>query len=265
MKLPIYQIDAFAEVPFEGNPAAVCPLESWLPDALMQSIAGENNLSETAFFIPTATGFHIRWFTPTAEVDLCGHATLAAAYVLFHYQSYPKDCIEFQSKSGMLKVSRQQNQMVLDFPSQLPMDCAVPIEIQQAFNITPLKCLKSADYMVVFEHEDDVLTAEPDLELLKKLDGRGVIITAASVKYDFVTRFFAPKLGIHEDPVTGSAYTQLLPYWSKILGRNKLYARQLSSRGGNVTCELQDDRVLIAGSAVKYLQGEIEVSLTDKL
>ena len=259
MKLPIYQIDAFAEKPFEGNPAAICPLESWLPDALMQLIAEENNLSETAFFVPTETGFHIRWFTPTTEVDLCGHATLAAAHVLFHCLGFEHDNIEFESRSGLLHVSREGDLLVLDFPAQPAVSCEAPEAIQHAFGIEPMECLKAEDYIVVFEFEDDLLSVDPDIELLRQLDGRGVIITASSQVYDFVVRFFAPKFGINEDPVTGSAYTQLAPYWSSRLGRPRLHAKQVSSRGGEVTCEVHGDRVSIAGKAVKYLQGEIEI------
>jgi len=261
MQLIVYQIDAFAEHVFEGNPAAVCPLPEWLPDALMQRIAEENNLSETAFFVPTATGFHIRWFTPTLEVELCGHATLAAAHVLFHELAYEQDEIVFESRSGLLHVAKKGALLELDFPIQPALACETPELILHAFGLEPVACLKGVDYIVVFECEDDVFSAEPKLELLKELDGRGVIITAASdaSQYDFVTRFFAPNYGIDEDPVTGSAYTQLAPYWSQQLGLKTLRARQLSSRGGDVWCELNGDRVSIAGKSVKYLQGEIEV------
>ncbi|PJA31773.1 MAG: isomerase [Zetaproteobacteria bacterium CG_4_9_14_3_um_filter_53_7] len=259
MKLTIYQIDAFAEKTFDGNPAAVCPLAVWLPDALMQSIAEENNLSETAFFIPTATGFHIRWFTPTVEVDLCGHATLAAAYVLFDCLGYEHEIIEFESRSGLLSVSKEADLLVLDFPASPAEPCETPEAIRHAFGLEPLECLKAEDYVVVFEDEDDVLSADPNMEQLRKLDGRGVIITAPSESCDFVVRFFAPKCGIDEDPVTGSAYTQLAPYWSNRLGQDRLAAKQLSSRGGEVICRMQGNRVQIAGKAVKYLQGETEV------
>ncbi|NWF39726.1 PhzF family phenazine biosynthesis protein [Mariprofundus sp. NF] len=259
MKLPIYQIDAFASKPFEGNPAAVCPLDAWLPDALMQLIAEENNLSETAFFVATEEGFHIRWFTPTTEVDLCGHATLAAAYVLFECLGFDQDTIVFDSRSGLLPVTREGDLLLLDFPAQPAEACETPIQIQHAFGIEPVECLRAEDYLVVFELEEDLLLADPNLELLRELDGRGVILTAPSDTYDFVSRFFAPKLGIDEDPVTGSSFTQLAPYWAVRLGCSKLYAKQLSSRGGEVRCELDGDRVFIAGGAVKYLQGEIEV------
>ncbi len=259
MEIFLYQIDAFASRLFEGNPAAVCPLEDWLPDETMQAIAAENNLSETAFFVPEGSGFRIRWFTPVSEVDLCGHATLASAYVLFNILGYQNDRIEFQSKSGLLAVTRDHEWLVMDFPAQPPRPCDVPEEIANAFDANPIECLKSEDYMVVFELEGDIESAEPDFELLKKLDLRGVIITAKSDRYDFVARFFAPQYGIPEDPVTGSAYTQLAPYWASKTGLKKFRAKQLSPRGGELTCELKDDRVLIAGKAIKFLEGKIHI------
>ena len=259
MELTLYHIDAFANKPFEGNPAAICPLQTWLPDKVMQSIAEENNLSETAFFVSTENGFHIRWFTPTTEVDLCGHATLASAYVLFKILGYNKDEIKFTSKSGLLTVKQKNEWFVMDFPAQPPVSCGIPKEIPKAFGSRPIDCLKSEDYMVVFRSEEEIFAALPDMERLKQLDLRGVIITAGSRRYDFVSRFFAPNYGISEDPVTGSAFTQLAPYWSKKLGKTKLNAKQVSSRGGEVKCELHGDRVLIAGKAVKYLEGKIEI------
>lgn len=259
MKIPIYQIDAFANKAFQGNPAAICPLDDWLPDETLIAIAEENNLSETAYFIQTNNGFHIRWFTPTTEVNLCGHATLAAAYVIFNELSYKENSIAFESKSGILNVKRENDLLVMDFPAQPAIACELPNEIKQAFNIEPLECLKSEDYILVFNNEDEILNAEPDLELLKNISLRGVIITASSEKYDFVSRFFAPKYGINEDPVTGSAHTQLMPYWAKKLSNNKLHTKQISRRGGELYCELLNDRVSIAGYAIKYLQGKIEI------
>ena len=259
MKLPIYQIDAFAREPFTGNPAAVFPLQSWLPDEVMQAIAEENNLSETAFFVATDKEFHIRWFTPVAEVDLCGHATLASAYVIYNYLGFTEERVNFESKSGLLSVEKKDDLLIMDFPSQPPVQCSMPEEIVRAFKVKATECQKAEDYIVVFDHEDDVALAEPDFSELLKLDLRGVAITAKSNDCDFVARFFGPKLGIDEDPVTGSAYTQLVPYWSKLLGVNKLHARQLSKRGGELLCEVVDDRVKIAGCAVKYLAGEIEI------
>ena len=259
MELSLYQIDAFASKLFEGNPAAVCPLDEWLPDEIMQSIAEENNLSETAFFVPKGNGFHIRWFTPASEVDLCGHATLAAAYVLFNILGYKKDKIEFDSKSGILAVTKDNESLIMDFPAQPPVSCEIPKEIVKAFNITPIECLKSEDFIVVFEREIDIESANPDFEQLKKLNLRGVIITAKSTRYDFVARFFAPKYGIPEDPVTGSAYTQLAPYWASMTGSKRFSVKQMSSRGGELTCEIVDDRVLISGQAIKYLEGKIKI------
>lgn len=259
MEISLYQIDAFASKLFEGNPAAVCPLDAWLPDEVMQSIAAENNLSETAFFVPKGNGFHIRWFTPVSEVDLCGHATLAAAYVLFNILEFKKDKIEFDSKSGILTVTKDKEWLVMDFPAQPPVPCDIPEEIVKAFNTVPTDCLMSEDYIVVFESEIDIESAKPDFEKLKKLGLRGVIITAKSTRYDFVSRFFAPRYGIPEDPVTGSAYTQLAPYWASQIGPQKFSVKQMSSRGGELTCEVVDDRVFISGKAIKYLEGKIEI------
>lgn len=259
MKLPIYQVDAFAKKAFEGNPAAICPLNEWLPDETLRSIAAENNLSETAFFIATDNGFHIRWFTPTVEVDLCGHATLAAAFVIFNELNYSQDKIIFESKSGPLIIERNDNLLIMDFPAQPPEACDLPAEIEKALTLKPKSVLKADDYIIVVEDENDVLNEKPDLSLLKNIDLRGVIITAISSDYDFVSRFFAPKYGIDEDPVTGSAHTQLVPYWSKQLNKKNLHAKQVSSRGGELYCENLGDRVSISGYAVKYLQGEITI------
>jgi PhzF family phenazine biosynthesis protein len=259
MKIDIYQIDAFAKRTFEGNPAAVCPLESWLPDELMQAIAAENNLSETAFLVAQGSGFALRWFTPVAEVDLCGHATLAAAFVLFDCLGLEQETIRFSSNSGELAVSRDGDRLVLDFPAQPPYPCAVPAAIGRAFAESPLECLSRDDLMLVFEDEDSVRQAAPDMGALKNLEYRGIIITAASKEYDFVSRFFAPALGVDEDPVTGSAHTMLAPYWAGRLGKPRLLARQVSARGGDLSCEFTGERVLIAGHAVKYLQGVLEV------
>ena len=259
MDLSIYQIDAFSSCVFEGNPAAVCPLDEWLPDETMQSIAEENNLSETAFFVPKDDGFHIRWFTPASEVDLCGHATLGSAYVLFNILGYKNEAIQFDSKSGILVVTKQDDWLTLDFPKQPPVYCEPPKEIVEAFNKEPIECMMSEDIIAVFENEIDIESANPNFEQLKKLDSRGVIITAKSMRYDFVARFFAPKYGIPEDPVTGSAYTQLAPYWASKLGKQKFKAKQLSSRGGELYCEILGDRVLISGKATKYMEGKITI------
>jgi PhzF family phenazine biosynthesis protein len=259
MEIPIYQIDAFSSDVFKGNPAAVCPLSEWLPAETMQSIAAENNLSETAFFVPKDDDFHIRWFTPASEVDLCGHATLGSAYVLFNILGYENDAIQFDSRSGILKVTKQDDWLTLDFPKQPPVPCDTPKELIAAFNMDPIECMVSEDLIAVFENETDIETANPNYEQLKKLDSRGVIITAKSMRYDFVARFFAPKLGVPEDPVTGSAYTQLAPYWASKLGPKKFKAKQMSLRGGEVYCEIVGDRVLISGKAVKYMAGKITI------
>ena len=257
MEISLYQIDAFASKLFEGNPAAVCPLDDWLPDKTMQYIAEENNLSETAFFVPKKNGYHIRWFTPKGEVDLCGHATLATAYVLFNILGYKRDKIEFDSKSGLLIVTREKDRFVMDFPAQPPVLCDIPKEIGKAFDIAPIECLKSEDYIVVFKRETDIESAKPDLGKLTKLDLRGIIITAKSSQYDFISRFFAPKYGILEDPVTGSAYTQLTPYWGKKFNKTRLTAKQLSKRGGELVCELDGDRVKIFGKAIKFFEASV--------
>lgn len=261
MERVLYQIDAFASKVFEGNPAAVCPLDNWLPEDLMQSIANENNLSETAFFVPCGDGFNIRWFTPNGEVDLCGHATLASAYVLFDILNHNKKRVTFESRSGKLTVTKDNEGFVMDFPSQPPVPCQVPPEIKRAFDVAPAECLKSEDYVIVFENEIDVVSAEPDFGELAKLDLRGVIITSTSKQYDFIARFFAPKYGIPEDPVTGSAYTQLTPYWASELDKKRFHAKQVSPRGGKLTCALSGDRVLITGKAVKYMEGKIHIDV----
>ncbi len=259
MDLTLYQIDAFANKPFEGNPAAICPLDKWLPDELMQSIATENNLSETAYFVQTANGYHIRWFTPTQEVELCGHATLASAYVIFNILGCNKNEISFDSKSGLLTVKQSNDWIEMDFPSQRPSKCSTPEQIIKAFEETPVECLQSEDYIVVFENESSVINANPNLSLLSELDLRGVAITSKSNNYDFITWFFAPKYGINEDPVTGSAFTQLIPYWSSVLNKQSMNAKQVSMRGGEVGCVYSGNRVQISGKAVKYLVGAIEI------
>ncbi len=259
MELPIYQIDAFASRLFEGNPAAVIPLQEWLPDDLLQAIAAENNVSETAYFLPDGDGFQIRWFTPVNEVDLCGHATLASAYVLYSILGYAQHQILFFSKSGRLSVTRDNDLLIMDFPAQPPVPCEIPVELMKAFATPPLACLRSMDFIAVFRHESEVESAEPDFRQLMKLDLRGVIITAKSDRWDFVARFFAPKYGVLEDPVTGSAYTQLAPYWASRLGMKRFNARQMSPRGGELICELSGDRVFLRGRAIKYLEGRIHI------
>ena len=260
MNLSIYQVDAFAEQPFEGNPAAVVPLEEWLPDSTMQAISEENNLSETAFFVHASKGFYIRWFTPYKEVKLCGHATLASAYVIFNILGYNQEVVTFDSLSGPLSVTKNHDLLTLDFPAQSPQVCETPIALTRGLGAAPNECLAHDDYLAIFESENEILEIAPDQEQLKQLDRRGVIVTAPSHDYDFVTRFFAPKYGIPEDPVTGSAFTQLIPYWAHRLGKANLIAKQVSSRGGKLTCELKGERVLISGGAVKYMEGSLEIT-----
>lgn len=263
MQLPLYQVDAFAEHLFEGNPAAVCPLEKWLSDEVMQSIAQENNLSETAFFVPRADApaeYDLRWFTPNAEVKLCGHATLATAHVLFTDFKVEQQTLRFHTQSGELSVSKEGEELMMDFPSQDPAHCAMPDGIAEAFSEQPIESLEFEDLLLVFSDEEQVRRARPNMQTLASLPYRGVIITAESADYDFVSRFFAPAVGIDEDPVTGSAHTRLAPYWGRKLGKRVLKARQLSGRGGNVGMELCGQRVILRGSAVSYMQGMIEFS-----
>lgn len=260
MKLNIYQIDAFTENIFGGNPAAVVPLKKWLPDEMMQNIAMENNLSETAFFVPENNGFHIRWFTPTTEVNLCGHATLAAAHVLFHHLNFSRQEIIFQSRTGELKVKKENELIVLDLPASEVIETEVPQKAEKAFGIKPKNIYKGReDLMFVFEQQTDVQNLKPDFNFLKMLEMRGIIATAPSNNFDFVSRFFAPREGIDEDPVTGSAHTMLIPYWAKRLEKKKMVARQISKRGGILYCKHLGERVEIGGQAVNYLAGEISV------
>ncbi|MDR3456618.1 MAG: PhzF family phenazine biosynthesis protein [Verrucomicrobiae bacterium] len=257
MKIPCYQVDAFAGEVFRGNPAAVCPLDAWLPDATMQSIAAENNLSETAFTVPRGNGFDLRWFTPTIEVDLCGHATLATALVMFQERNFAGGTIEFHSRSGILRVSREGEILTLDFPVRPGVTCAMPEALVRGLGRTPVEIFKSQDFLAVFQTAAEVRALRPDFAVLKTLAARGVIATAPGEDCDFVSRFFAPAAGIDEDPVTGSAHCTLMPYWAARLGRTKLFARQISARGGELFCELAGDRVRIGGKAVLYLRGEI--------
>ncbi len=259
MKIPIYQVDAFTRKLFSGNPAAVCPLESWLPVATMQKIAMENNLSETAFFVDEGDTYGLRWFTPTVEVDLCGHATLATAHVLFNHLNYDGDEITFSTKSGLLTVKKSGDALLMNFPADEMPETDPPDVLFDGLGLRSDKVFRSDDYMVVLDNEYDVADLTPDFRLLSEVDARGIIVTAPGIDVDFVSRFFGPQSGVDEDPVTGSAHTKLTPYWAKVLGKNKLTARQISDRGGDLICELKGDRVELQGHAVSYLSGEIEV------
>ncbi len=257
--LAIYQVDAFASRLFTGNPAAVCPLNEWLSDDLLQNIAIENNLSETAFFVPEAGCFHLRWFTPGTEVDLCGHATLAAAHVLFEHLSYPFQHIEFQSRSGKLIVSREGDQYILNFPADQAKLIEDTPEWLSYFGVTPQAIYKGKDdFLLVLENQSAIENLKPNFsELRQVIGGRGFIATAPGNEHDFVSRCFYGPAGIDEDPVTGSAHTLMTPYWSSKLGKKTLYAAQLSTRGGALVCTLKGDRVLIKGKGKTYMMGHI--------
>lgn len=259
MRLKQFQVDAFAKHVFEGNPAAVCPLESWLDDGILQAIAEENNLSETAFFVPTAGGFELRWFTPVTEVDLCGHATLASAHIIFNEMGYTRQSITFKTRSGDLFVARDGGSLRMNFPACPAVACHVPELLTKGLGRRPIEVLAADNYLAVFENEKVVRAIMPDQTLLAQLDLVGVIITAPGVKVDFVSRFFAPKFGVPEDPVTGSAHCTLAPYWANKLGKSILSARQVSKRGGNLTCEVNADRVMLSGNAVTFMEAEISV------
>lgn len=263
MKIPIYQVDAFTDKLFGGNPAAVCLLEKWLDTEAMLGIAGENNLSETAFLVKLENGYEIRWFTPAIEVGLCGHATLASAHVIFNYSDFKGDLIKFKSKSGELRVTKSGELLTLDFPASRPeVIVGAPCELQEALKKEPTALYKSRDLLALFDSEEEILAMEPDFEslseVLASLSCLGMIVTAPGKESDFVSRFFAPPAGINEDPVTGSAHTTLIPFWAERLNKTKLHAFQVSRRRGELFCELSGDRVLIGGKAVTYLKGEIE-------
>lgn len=261
MRIPLYQIDAFADGPFTGNPAAVCPLDAWLPDDVMQAIAAENNLSETAFFVPEGEAYRLRWFTPSTEVDLCGHATLASAFVVFRSLRPRRTTITFQTnQAGPLTVARDGELLALDFPARPPTPCAISEALVAGLGQRPVALLAARDYLAVFERADEVAALAPDFTALAALDRFAVIATAPGTGgVDFVSRFFAPAQGVDEDPATGSSHCTLIPYWAARLGKNRLEARQLSRRGGALSCELRGDRVTIAGRAALYLTGTISL------
>ncbi len=259
MKIPIYQIDAFTDERFRGNPAAVCLLDGWLPDKTLQDIAAENNLAETAFVVEKNNSIELRWFTPAVEVDLCGHATLATAYAFKEHLGYKPDEINFKTKSGILTVIYGGDIMSMIFPRRAAEPSSAAAEIADALRAHPLEVLKSRDFLAVFEDESAVRSIDPDFEKIKSLDCLGVIVTAPGKGSDFVSRFFAPQAGINEDPVTGSAHTTLIPYWSERLRKKQMTALQISKRGGKLFCEDLGDKVKIAGKAVTYLSGTIFV------
>jgi PhzF family phenazine biosynthesis protein len=258
--MKLFQVDAFAENLFTGNPAAICILDKWLSDELLQKIAEENNLAETAFLVQNDNGYNIRWFTPKIEVDLCGHATLASAHVLFNHLNYDKNKIIFESKSGLLSVIKKDDFLYLNFPS----DKLIKVEnmdiIKEAIGIEPIVIYKgNSDYMAVFESQSQIENMKPDLNIISKIKSRGVIVTSKGNDFDFVSRFFAPQSGINEDPVTGSAHTSLIPYWSGELQKENMVAIQLSARKGILKCRNLNDRVEIGGKAITYLIGDIKI------
>lgn len=260
MKLTMYQVDAFADKVFAGNPAAVIPLEKWIDDGLMQQIAMENNLAETVFFVAKGNDFDIRWFTPELEINLCGHATLASAYVLYEFLGYKKPTITFHSKSGPLYISRDGATIKLDFPSWKPERIdEYPAELLASLgNPDIVAVYKYRDFLVELNNEEDVRNCKPDFTLMKRAGGM-VIITAPGKEVDFVSRFFAPTAGIDEDPVTGSAHSQLIPFWNYKLGKKLMHAKQLSKRGGDLYCEQKGDRVIMSGQCMFYMKGEINI------
>jgi PhzF family phenazine biosynthesis protein len=260
MSIPYYQVDAFASKLFSGNPAGVCLLTDWLPDIVLQSIAAENNLAETAFVVQRGSFFDLRWFTPTVEMDLCGHATLAPAHVIFRHLGYRGSVIRFETRSGTLTVSRNDDLLTLDFPARPAAACEIPSDLTAGLRARPASAAKSRDYLAVFPTERAVRELQPDMAALMRLDSLGIIVTAPGDDCDFVSRFFAPRAGVPEDPVTGSAHCTLIPYWAERLKRTKLRARQISVRGGELFCEHRGDRVGIGGRAVTYSTGFLHVS-----
>jgi PhzF family phenazine biosynthesis protein len=259
MEQPQYIVDAFTSKVFSGNPAAVCPLTEWLPDQVMAAIAEENNISETAFIVSNGSNYDIRWFTPSVEVDLCGHATLASAFVVFNFLKPDLDMVSFRSKSGELNVQRQGDLLVLDFPSRPGVRVDCPTELAEGIGLTPIETFLSRDYLMIVNSEDEVAQCRPKRELLQGLPSFGIIVSAPGQDCDFVSRVFFPTDAILEDPVTGSAHCTLTPYWSRRLGKTSLHARQISARGGDLFCEDLGERVRIGGSAVLYSKATIYI------
>jgi PhzF family phenazine biosynthesis protein len=260
MSIPYYQVDTFTSTLFAGNPAGVCLLAAWLPDAVLQSIAAENNLAETAFIVQRDSGFDLRWFTPALEMDLCGHATIAPAHVIFRHLGYRDAVVRFQTRSGELTVTRTGDLLTLDFPARPAVACAAPAALVKGLGLAPTTTAKARDYLAVFDSERAVRELRPDMAALMQLDCLGIIATAPGDHCDFVSRFFAPRAGVPEDPVTGSAHCTLIPYWAERLGRPRLNALQVSQRGGELFCEHRGERVSIAGRAVTYSSGFLHVS-----
>ncbi len=260
MKIPYYHVDVFTSSLFKGNPAGVCMLQdSWLEDDLMQNIAAENKHAETAFVIQRGEFFGLRWFTPELEIDLCGHATVSPAHVLFNEMDYGAHEIHFETKSGQVSVSRSGSQLILDFPSRPPVEMDAPGNLKSVLGEKPVEVLRDRDFLIVFEDEKTVRAINPDFLAMKQWDCLGVIVTAPGDKVDFISRFFAPLAGVDEDPATGSAHCTLIPYWARRLKKKRLHGLQVSQRGGEFFCRDAGDRVKIGGNALTYLRGELEV------
>ena len=259
MSIPLYIVDAFTSTLFGGNPAAVCPLTEWLPDSVLASIAAENNQSETAFFVGTAGRYHLRWFTPTFEIELCGHATLAAAHVIFQFIEPSCECVVFQTASGELQVCKGGGMLSMNLPARPGVATVCPAELREGIGLVPSEVYLARDYLVIVDSEDTVLRCRPNFDLLQRLPSLGIIISAPSSAWDFVSRVFFPTDSIKEDSVTGSAHCTLIPYWARRLAKSSLRARQISARGGELLCENLEDRVRISGSAVVYSIGAIQL------
>lgn len=253
--IPLYQLDAFTDKPFGGNPAAVCPLDEWLPDDVMQSIALENNLSETAFYVPEGDGFRLRWFTPKIEVDLCGHATLATGALILEKLDPGRDAVSFETRSGTLGVKREGDMLVMDFPALPAKDVPMPAGLVDALGGKPVRFLRAIKNMAVFETEADVRAIDPDFGYIAKMEGMGLIVTAPGDGSDCASRYFAPHVGIDEDPVTGSAHCTIVPYWAAALGNDEIHARQVSARSGDLYCRMMGDRVVLGGKARLVVEG----------
>jgi PhzF family phenazine biosynthesis protein len=257
MTIPFFEVVAFADRLFTGNPAGVCLLDDWLPDAQMQAIAAENNLAETAFLIERAEHFDLRWMTPAIEVDLCGHATLASAHVIFRHLNYGREILRFETKSGELRVAQKEGRLVLDFPARPAEKTTAPNELSAGLGAEPAEVWRERDLYAIFESEAEVAALRPNFEVIAQLENQGVVATAPGRDCDFVSRYFAPRAGIPEDPVTGSTHCTLIPFWSERLDKRDLFARQISPRGGKLYCEDRGDRVAIGGDAVTYSEGKI--------
>jgi len=264
LQIKIYQVDAFTDKLFGGNPAAVCPLSDWPDDEVLLNIAIENNLAETAYFVPLSENrFHLRWFTPEIEMDLCGHATLASAFVIFNEMGIDADEVLFETKSGLLTVKQSGDLLEMDLPSRPPVRAELPAVISKGLNIQPTEVWKARDYLLVYDSEEDVLNINPDTRIINhiNIDPGGIIVTAESERddIDFVSRFFTPQASIFEDPVTGSAHCTLVPFWAERLNKKGFHAAQVSKRGGRLFCKLDGDRIKVSGRAVKYMEGTIHL------